>query len=61
MPECFEKALMDSNAAFRPSIDLLNKEYEEVLMKKLDENFRPAPTEERKYSFIPLDLVNIKY
>lgn len=40
MPEVFEKALIDSNPAFRPSIDLLNEEYPNVLMKKLRENFK---------------------
>lgn len=40
MPLNFEKALMDSNPAFRPSIDLLNEEYPTVLRKKLDENFK---------------------
>ena len=39
MPANFEKALMDSNLAFRPSIDLLNEEYLNVLMKKLHKNF----------------------
>ena len=31
---------MDSNPAFRPSIDLLNEEYTNVLMKKLNANFK---------------------
>ena len=39
MPSNFEKALMDSNPKFRPSIDLLNVEYETVLLKKLVDKF----------------------
>eukprot|EP00355_Strombidium_rassoulzadegani_P000451 CAMPEP_0168611570 /NCGR_PEP_ID=MMETSP0449_2-20121227/2429_1 /TAXON_ID=1082188 /ORGANISM="Strombidium rassoulzadegani, Strain ras09" /LENGTH=73 /DNA_ID=CAMNT_0008652027 /DNA_START=589 /DNA_END=810 /DNA_ORIENTATION=- len=27
MPEAFERALMESNSKFKPSISLLNKEY----------------------------------
>lgn len=61
MPEPFEQAIMDSNPAFRPSIDLLNKEYEEVLMKKLNDNFKPQPDSNKKYDFTPRDLVNIDY
>ena len=39
MPERFEKELMMSNPKFRESIDLLNREYEDVLMKKISDVF----------------------
>ncbi len=42
MPPIFEKALMDSNPAFRPSIDLLNREYEDILMNKLKSHFEKS-------------------